>query len=110
MPLLLPWIDAADMAMVPPRADGVQYSIVVPVFDEEAVLPILLKQLDTLVAARCAAETIFVDDGGADSSWIVVRGRRTYPRYRYVRLTRDFPAIRSRSPRAWTPEWARLWS
>ena len=78
--------------MVPPRADGVQYSIVVPVFNEEAVLPILLKRLDTLMAALDApAETIFVDDGSTDSSSIVLRARaKDDPRYRYVRLTRNF--------------------
>jgi glycosyltransferase involved in cell wall biosynthesis len=80
------------MAMVPPRADGVQYSIVVPVFNEEAALPILLKRLDTLMAALDApAETIFVDDGSTDCSSIVLRARaKDDPRYRYIRLTRNF--------------------
>jgi glycosyltransferase involved in cell wall biosynthesis len=80
------------MAMTPPRTDGVQYSIVVPVFNEETVLAILLKRLDALMAALDApAETIFVDDGSTDCSSIVLHARaKDDPRYRYIRLTRNF--------------------
>jgi glycosyltransferase involved in cell wall biosynthesis len=80
------------MNMPSARADGVQYSIVIPVFNEEAVLPILLKRLDVLMAALDApAETIFVDDGSTDCSSIVLRARvKDDPCYRYIRLTRNF--------------------
>jgi glycosyltransferase involved in cell wall biosynthesis len=78
--------------MAPRRPDSVTYSIVVPVFNEEAVLPILLKRLDALMDGLDGpAETIFVDDGSTDCSSIVLRARaQDDPRYRYIKLTRNF--------------------
>lgn len=72
--------------------DGVQYSIVVPVFNEEAVLPILLRRLDLLIERLDgAAEVIFVDDGSTDCTSIVLRARaKDDARYRYIALTRNF--------------------
>jgi dolichol-phosphate mannosyltransferase len=70
----------------------VHYSIVVPVYNEEAVIPLLLKRLDALVAGLDApAEVILVDDGSRDCSGIVLRARaRDDAHYRYIRLTRNF--------------------
>jgi hypothetical protein len=49
-------------------------SIVVPVFNEEAVLPVLLRRLDILMAELDGpAETIFVDDASTDCSPISLR-------------------------------------
>jgi glycosyltransferase involved in cell wall biosynthesis len=78
--------------MTPRRPDSVTYSIVVPVFNEEAVLPVLLKRLDALMDGLDGpAETIFVDDGSTDCSSIVLRARANDdPRYRYIKLTRNF--------------------
>jgi dolichol-phosphate mannosyltransferase len=78
--------------MSPLRSRNVQYSIVVPVFNEEAVLPILLKRLDALMDGLDApAEAILVDDGSTDCSSIVLRARaKDDPRYRYIGLTRNF--------------------
>jgi glycosyltransferase involved in cell wall biosynthesis len=78
--------------MAPRRPDSVTYSIVVPVFNEEAVLPILLKRLDALMDGLDGpAETIFVDDGSTDCGSIVLRARANDdPRYRYIKLTRNF--------------------
>jgi polyisoprenyl-phosphate glycosyltransferase len=69
-----------------------RYSIVVPVYNEEAVVPLLLRRLELLLAALDgAAEVIFVDDGSADSSSIVLRTKaREDRRYRYLRLSRNF--------------------
>ena len=71
---------------------GVRYSIVVPVFNEEAVLPILLRRLDTLMDQLDGlAETIFVDDGSSDCSSIILQAlARHEPRYRYIGLSRNF--------------------
>jgi hypothetical protein len=45
------------------------YSIVVPVFNQEAVLPVLLRRLDILMDGLDGpAETIFVDDATTDCS------------------------------------------
>ena len=53
-----------------------RYSIVVPVFNEQAVLPVLLRRLDTMMAGLDgAAETIFIDDGSADCSAIILRAK-----------------------------------
>lgn len=74
------------------RTGEIQYSIVVPVFNEEAVLPILLKRLDALMDRLDGpCETIFVDDGSTDCSSIVLRARaKDDPRYRYISLARNF--------------------
>jgi polyisoprenyl-phosphate glycosyltransferase len=74
------------------RADEVRYSIVVPVYNEEAVLAVLLKRLDTLMDALDGpAEAILVDDGSTDSGSIFLRERaKDDPRYRYIGLTRNF--------------------
>lgn len=78
------------MASVP--NGGVRYSIVVPIFNEEAVLPILLRRLDLLLDSLDGpAEAIFVDDGSADCSSIVLRAKaKDDPRYRYIGLSRNF--------------------
>ena len=68
------------------------YSLVIPLFNEEAVLPILLHRLDRLlIALDGPAEIIFVDDGSSDTTGIVAAGRaRDDPRYRYLALSRNF--------------------
>jgi polyisoprenyl-phosphate glycosyltransferase len=71
---------------------GIRYSIVVPVFNEEAVLPMLLRRLGLLMEQLDgSAETIFVDDGSSDCSPIVLQSLvRSDPRYRYIGLSRNF--------------------
>jgi glycosyltransferase involved in cell wall biosynthesis len=68
------------------------YSLVIPVFNEEAVLPVLLRRLDALMDRLDGpAETIFVDDGSRDCSSIILRAKaKDDPRYRYIGLTRNF--------------------
>ena len=73
--------------------DGVRYSIVVPIFNEEAVLPVLLRRLDRLLTHEldAPAEVIFVDDGSTDCSSIVLEAKaRADARYRYIGLSRNF--------------------
>ena len=71
---------------------GVRYSIVIPIFNEEAVLPILLRRIDALMDKLDGpAETIFVDDGSTDCSSIVLEAKaRDDHRCRYIGLTRNF--------------------
>ncbi|HTK12359.1 MAG TPA: glycosyltransferase family 2 protein [Xanthobacteraceae bacterium] len=78
--------------MTDPATDAIRYSIVLPVFNEQAILPMLLRRLDTLMAELDGpAETIFVDDGSDDCSPIVLAARaRDNPAYRYIRLSRNF--------------------
>jgi polyisoprenyl-phosphate glycosyltransferase len=71
---------------------GIRYSIVVPVFNEAAVLPILLRRIGTLMEQLDGpVETIFVDDGSSDCGPIVLQSLvRDDPRYRYIGLSRNF--------------------
>jgi len=71
---------------------GIRFSIVIPVFNEEAVLPILLRRCDQLMDQLDGpAETIFVDDGSTDCSSIVLKAKaKDDPRYRYIGLSRNF--------------------
>ena len=68
------------------------YSLVLPVFNEEAVLPLLLPRLDTLLARLDgAAEVLFIDDGSRDlSRFICEQKAKTDPRYRFIGLSRNF--------------------
>src|SRR5438876_819602 len=48
-------------------------SIVVPVYNEEASLPLLLDEIDqTARQANLEVEVVFVDDGSRDGSWDVI--------------------------------------
>lgn len=70
----------------------ISYSIVIPVFNEEAVLPLLMRRLDLLLGElREPVEAIIVDDGSTDSSPIVLQALVARdPRYRYIGLSRNF--------------------
>jgi glycosyltransferase involved in cell wall biosynthesis len=71
---------------------AIEYSIVIPVFNEEAVLPVLLRRLDLLLARLDGpAEAILVDDGSSDSSPVVLQAlAKRDPRFRYIGLSRNF--------------------
>ena len=73
-------------------------SLVVPIFNEEAVIAVLLKRLDApLDALDARAEVIVVDDGSRDSSAIVIEAKaRADKRCRLINC-RAISAIRSRS-------------
>src|SRR5580698_10921338 len=68
------------------------YSLVVPIFNEETVIPILLRRLDALLEALDApGEVIVVDDGSADTSATVIEAKaRADRRYRLIKLSRNF--------------------
>ena len=68
------------------------YSLVIPVFNEEAVIPVLLRRLDGLLERLdAAAEVIFIDDGSRDTTGIVLAAKAQFDlRYRYIALSRNF--------------------
>jgi dolichol-phosphate mannosyltransferase len=72
--------------------DSPKYSLVIPVFNEQAVIPLLLRRLDHLLEKLDGpAEVIFVDDGGRDAGGIMLADRARHDaRYRYVALSRNF--------------------
>ncbi|HTO66383.1 MAG TPA: glycosyltransferase family 2 protein [Bradyrhizobium sp.] len=74
------------------ESEPIDYSIVIPVLNEEAVLPLLLRRLDRLLAQLDGtAEAILVDDGSNDSSPLVLQAlARRDRRYRYIGLSRNF--------------------
>src|SRR5277367_5173633 len=76
-----------DRPAMPPT-----YSLVVPIYNEEAVIPILLRRLDAVLDSLDApGEVIVVDDGSEDTSAIVIEGKaRADRRYRLVKLSRNF--------------------
>ena len=68
-------------------------AIVIPVFNEEAVLPELFARLDALFAAQpgCRWEAVLVDDGSRDRSAELIRAAAVRdPRFRLVELSRNF--------------------
>ncbi len=69
-----------------------RYSVVVPVLNEEAVLPALLERMDWLLSQfDGAAEAIFVDDGSDDATAAMLeRHAERDSRYRLVKLSRNF--------------------
>jgi polyisoprenyl-phosphate glycosyltransferase len=68
------------------------YSLVIPIYNEEAVLPVLLRRLDALLDRLDGpAEAIFVDDGSRDTGPIVLEAKaRADKRYRFIKLSRNF--------------------
>src|SRR3569832_1384803 len=73
-------------------SEPVSYSLVIPVFNEEAVLPVLLRRLAQLLARfQEPAEVIFVDDGSSGSGSIVLQAlAKRDARFRYIGLSRNF--------------------
>jgi polyisoprenyl-phosphate glycosyltransferase len=69
-----------------------ELSIVIPVFNEEKVLPVLWERVGgVLDASGISYEIVFIDDGSRDGSWSALndlRGRDR--RVRLVRLSRNF--------------------
>ncbi|AZO10313.1 MULTISPECIES: glycosyltransferase family 2 protein [unclassified Mesorhizobium] len=68
------------------------YSLVIPIFNEEAVLPLLVRRITALLDRLDASgEAIFVDDGSRDTSAIFLRGMVVEePRFRLIELSRNF--------------------
>jgi dolichol-phosphate mannosyltransferase len=67
-------------------------SVVVPVYNEEAVLPAFHERLDAVLASLpCAGEIVFVDDGSTDGSpGILAALVARDPRVSVLTLTRNF--------------------
>ena len=70
-------------------------SLVLPIYNEEAVLPVLLERLDAVVAQLTAefgpVETIFVNDGSRDVSMsLLTEMAKTRPWMRVVSFSRNF--------------------
>ena len=71
---------------------GPEYSLVVPIFNEEETLSELVRRLTRLLDALDGpAEVVLVDDGSSDGSYeLMVAARETDPRFKVLRLSRNF--------------------
>jgi polyisoprenyl-phosphate glycosyltransferase len=70
-----------------------QVSVAIAVYNEEAVLPELLRRLDAVLLSLPGGphEIVFVDDGSADATMeMLARAARADPRITVVRLSRNF--------------------
>ncbi|MBC7367391.1 MAG: glycosyltransferase family 2 protein [Undibacterium sp.] len=70
-------------------------ALVIPVFNEEAVLPVLFARLDAVLATapadRYTLRVLLVDDGSRDRSVALIRAHATAdPRWELVELSRNF--------------------
>jgi dolichol-phosphate mannosyltransferase len=69
-----------------------QYSLVLPIYNEEETIPELVRRLGLLMDQLDGdAEVILVDDGSSDASYeTMVAAREIDPRYKLLRLSRNF--------------------
>jgi dolichol-phosphate mannosyltransferase len=69
-----------------------EYSLVVPIYNEEETLPELLRRLALLLDKMDGeCEVVLVDDGSSDGGYeLMVAVRETDPRFKLLRLSRNF--------------------
>jgi dolichol-phosphate mannosyltransferase len=70
----------------------VTVSLVIPCFNEEAVIPLLAKRIDAAAATwKANYEIILVDDGSSDTTWQQIAACHARdPHWKGVRLARNF--------------------
>lgn len=68
------------------------YSLIIPVYNEEEVIPELRRRVDAVLRTFDAeVEVIFVDDGSRDRSFpLLLEAHRHDPRYKILRFSRNF--------------------
>jgi undecaprenyl-phosphate 4-deoxy-4-formamido-L-arabinose transferase len=74
------------------KAKRVEISLVIPVFNEAAILPELVSRLNTVCAGLGKSyEIIFVDDGSDDNSFAALQNlKQQDPNLRLLKFTRNF--------------------
>lgn len=73
-------------------SSAVRYSFIIPIYNEEDVLPLLLPRIEDMLAKLDGpAEVIFVNDGSKDGSEAyLARQVETHPHYRLLGFSRNF--------------------
>ncbi|MBA4312063.1 MAG: glycosyltransferase [Chlorobiaceae bacterium] len=69
-----------------------KYSVIIPVYNEEAIIPELHRRLKlTLDTIGMEAEVIFVDDNSTDQTFSIIESlHKTDQRFKIIRLARNF--------------------
>jgi dolichol-phosphate mannosyltransferase len=86
----------ADESNLPESGTGAPYdlllSVVIPVFNDQAVLPELHRRLVPVVESLCTRyELVFIDDASTDDSWpLLLDLHRAHPCIRLLRMSRNF--------------------
>jgi glycosyltransferase involved in cell wall biosynthesis len=77
---------------LPPRSGRPTLSLVLPIYNEQEVIPELHRRLQEFLAKLAlSAEVVFVDDGSRDTSMALLRdAAMSEPRYRIVSFARNF--------------------
>src|SRR6201995_1960647 len=72
--------------------DSVKYSIVIPLYNEESGLPVLVDRLQELMAQFDGpAEVVMVDDGSRDGTYALARAASVSdPRFKLIQFSRNF--------------------
>ncbi|MEX0812274.1 MAG: glycosyltransferase family 2 protein [Chitinophagales bacterium] len=70
---------------------SIQISIVIPLFNEEESLPVLMQWIEDTLKNKFSYEVIFVDDGSKDNSWKVLNELAAkYPQVKGIRFRRNY--------------------
>jgi dolichol-phosphate mannosyltransferase len=83
--------------MADSKTKNLDLSIVIPVYNEEAVLPFLIERLDKNIPSWGNCEIILVNDGSSDNTYNILKdslGGKKH--YKVVHFTRNFGHQRTR--------------
>ncbi len=71
---------------------NIDYSVVIPIFNEEEIIPELWQQLsDVLQRLDGSSEVIFINDGSIDDSWEMLKEiNKQYPQVKIISFSRNF--------------------
>src|ERR1700722_1730603 len=72
--------------------DPVKYSIVIPLYNEEKILPLLVERLQEIMAQLDGtAEVVMVDDGSSDRTYPLAQAAAAQdPRFKLIQFSRNF--------------------
>jgi len=72
--------------------EPVKYSIVIPLYNEEGILPVLVERLQEIIAKFDGpAEVVMVDDGSRDATYqLAMETSAKDPRFKLIQFSRNF--------------------
>lgn len=73
--------------------EGIELSVVIPVYDESESLPELVAWIDRVVREKAVGsyEIIMVDDGSSDASWkVITELKNSFPAVKGIRFRRNY--------------------